>query len=155
MPPNKSQMLSATVLAIFRANGRLLAWGDVFVAPFDLTSARWQMLGALALAEQTLTAPQIADRMGVTRQGAQKQLNLLLDDQMVEKLPNPVHRRSPLYSLTPRGEALFREVNAAWEAHGRASAQNFSAAELATTLRVLLAIADLHSGPALGETDEA
>ena len=72
---------------------RSFAWGDAFVGPFGLTSARWQMLGALAFSEVPLTAPQIADRMGVTRQGAQKQLNLLREAHLVQTLPNPGHRR--------------------------------------------------------------
>jgi hypothetical protein len=54
-------------------NGQLLAAGDRLVEDLNLTSARWQMLGAIALADSPHTAPQLAARMGVSRQGAQKQ----------------------------------------------------------------------------------
>src|SRR5690606_10658343 len=97
-------------------NGVLLHWGDQLVAPLGLTSARWQMLGAIALAGTPLTAPQIAEAMGVTRQGAQKQLNRLLEQGLVEARPNPAHRRSPLYVLTPQGLALYRQADALWAA---------------------------------------
>ena len=101
---------------MFRLNGVLLHRGDQLVAPLGLTSARWQMLGAIALAGTPLTAPQIAEAMGVTRQGAQKQLNMLLEQGLVEARPNPAHRRSPLYVLTPQGLALYRQADALWAA---------------------------------------
>lgn len=101
-------------LTVFRLNGVLLHWGDQLVAPLGLTSARWQMLGALALANAPLTAPQVGEAMGVTRQGAQKQLNLLRAQGLVVALPNPAHRRSPHYALTPQGLALYRQADATW-----------------------------------------
>jgi len=101
-------------LAVFRLNGVLLHWGDGRVGPLGLTSARWQMLGALALSSTPLTAPQLGETMGVTRQGAQKQINLLLDQGLVEARPNPAHRRSPLYFLTPQGLALYQQADAMW-----------------------------------------
>ena len=61
--------------------------------------------------------PQIAEQMGVSRQGAQKQLNLLAENGLVEKLPNPSHQRSPHYHLTDNGSSLFEKVNLAWQAH--------------------------------------
>ena len=94
----KPEHITELVLLIFRNNGQLIEWGDKFVAPFGLTSARWQMLGALALSGQPLTAPQVAKHMGVTRQGAQKQIKLLENDALLEKLPNPYHRRSPVHT---------------------------------------------------------
>lgn len=106
-------------LAVFRLNGVLLHWGDQLVAPLGLTSARWQMLGAIHLAGTPLTAPQIADAMGVTRQGAQKQLNLLLEQGWVDVQSNPAHRRSVLYVLTAPGLALYQRADALWAAKAR------------------------------------
>jgi hypothetical protein len=40
---------TALILEVFRFNGRLLAAGDKLVANLGLTSARWQVLGAIAL----------------------------------------------------------------------------------------------------------
>jgi len=115
-PEPGAAAVTQLVLRVFRLNGVLLHWGDQLVAPLGLTSARWQMLGAIALAGTPLTAPQIAEAMGVTRQGAQKQLNRLLEQGLVEARPNPAHRRSPLYVLTPQGLALYRQADALWAA---------------------------------------
>lgn len=115
-PEPGAAAVTQLVLRVFRLNGVLLHWGDQLVAPLGLTSARWQMLGAIALAGTPLTAPQIAEAMGVTRQGAQKQLNMLLEQGLVEARPNPAHRRSPLYVLTPQGLALYRQADALWAA---------------------------------------
>jgi len=101
-------------LTVFRLNGALLDWVDRLVQPLGLTSARWQILGAMALAQHPMTVPQIGAAMGVTRQGAQKQIHLLLQQHLVQSMANPAHRRSPLYSLTPQGMALYRQAEALW-----------------------------------------
>jgi len=149
-----SRLISETVVALFQGNGKMLEWGDAFTAPFGLTSARWQILGAIAWAGQKQTAPQIAEQMGVSRQGAQKQLNLLADDGLIEKLPNPSHQRSPHYRLTEKGSSLFDRVNQAWQAYATKIGEAFSAQDLETTLRTLDLISQLHGMPAQGEHDE-
>ena len=148
------RLISETVVAVFSANGRMVEWGDAFAAPFGLTSARWQILGGISWSAQKPTAPQIAERMGVSRQGAQKQLNLLVDDGLIEKLANPAHRRSPFYRLTARGAALLAQVNSAWEAHVQAISPHFPSADLETTLRVLGALTELHTRANQEESDE-
>src|SRR6266540_2967932 len=93
------------VLGVFRTNGFLVAAGDQLAAQEGLTAARWQALGALALANRPLTVPQIARRMGLTRQAVQASVNRLLSEGLVEADENPDHRRSPLMHLTELGNA--------------------------------------------------
>ena len=100
-------ILTEIMLTVFRVNGRLLEKGDQLVEPLNLTSARWQVLGAVALAGKPLSAPQIAEAMGMTRQGAQKQLNVLEQFGFFERSSNPRHQRSPLYDLTELGLSLI------------------------------------------------
>ena len=57
------------ILDLFRLNGRLLAAGDRLVAGLGLTSARWQVLGAIALADRPQPVAWLARDMGVYRQG--------------------------------------------------------------------------------------
>lgn len=109
-----TQALTDLTLTVFRLNGCLLQWGDRLVEPLGLTSARWQMLGAIALAAKPLTAPQIGGAMGVSRQGAQKQLNQLTVLGLVETRPNPAHRRSPLYRLSPSGRQAYARAQSLW-----------------------------------------
>lgn len=111
MIPSNETLLADIMLLVFRLNGRLLEQGDRLVAGLNLTSARWQVLGAVALAGQPLTAPHIADAMGITRQGAQKQLNLLTGEGLLERRPNPLHERSPLYALTAAGARVYAEAD--------------------------------------------
>ena len=41
--------LTDVIIGVFRLNGALLVCGDALVADLGLTSARWQVLGAIAL----------------------------------------------------------------------------------------------------------
>lgn len=111
MTRSKEKLVTDLMVLVFRLNGRLLEQGDQLVEGLNLTSARWQVLGALSLAGQPLTAPQIADAMGITRQGAQKQLNLLMEEGLLERRPNPSHGRSPFYVLTDAGARAFAEAD--------------------------------------------
>lgn len=126
------------MLAVFRVNGRLLARGDELVAPLDLTSARWQVLGAVAMADTPLTAPQIADAMGITRQGAQKQLNRMVGEGLFRQLPNPRHERSPLYALSDEGQRAYDQAIALNDDWAAQLARAFQRAELETTLSALM-----------------
>jgi DNA-binding MarR family transcriptional regulator len=131
------QAITDLTLTVFRLNGVLLEWGDALVAPLGLTSARWQMLGAIALAGSPLTAPQIADAMGVTRQGAQKQINLLLEQGLLHAQTNRAHRRSPLYALSGRGRRLYEQVEALWAARAAELGASVPPARAAAATAVL------------------
>ena len=94
---------TAVVLEIFRVNGLVLADGNRLAVAEGLTAARWQVLGAVALAGRPLTVPQIARRMGLTRQAVQESVNRLLAEALAEARDNLDHRRSPLIGLTELG----------------------------------------------------
>jgi DNA-binding MarR family transcriptional regulator len=88
----------------------------------------------------------------VTRQGAQKQLNLLSEAQLVEVRPNPQHKRSPLYQLTGGGRRVDGALDARGQERARQLAGGFSAAELETAGRVLAGLLAAHV-PAPPEQD--
>jgi DNA-binding MarR family transcriptional regulator len=125
------------ILSVFRANGLLLAAGDLLSAEHGLTSARWQVLGAIAYARKPLTVPQIARRMGLTRQSVHTTASRLLADGMVELVPNEDHRRSPLVRLTERGRATFQAVDQKQASWVNQLAAGLTRAELETAARVL------------------
>ena len=105
------------ILSTFRLNGLLLAAGDELAADEGLSSARWQVLGAIALAGRPLTVPQIARRMGLTRQSVHATIKRLVADGFVEFVPNADHRRSQLVGLTKWGRAMYETIDgrqAAW-----------------------------------------
>lgn len=114
-----------------------VAAGDRLVGDLGLTSARWQMLGAVALSDRPRTAPQLAARMGMTRQAAQKQLDLLMGGGLVAAEANPGHARSPLYVLTRKGASVYaatERVQTAWAAR---LAESLSMRDLETTKQLL------------------
>lgn len=109
---DRAQALTELILEAFRLNGRLLEAGDALVADIGLTSARWQVVGAVALSPQPLSVSQIARNMGLTRQGVQRLANELEKDGLVRFAPNPHHERAKLVLLTERGAAAYREASA-------------------------------------------
>jgi DNA-binding MarR family transcriptional regulator len=133
----EGETATQVVLAAFRVNGLLLAAGDDLAADEDLTSARWQVLGALALAERPLTVPQIARRMGLTRQSVHATVKRLVRDRLVELAPNADHRRSQLVCLTELGQARYAAIDRRQALWVNRLADGIRRGELETTARVL------------------
>lgn len=132
-----AEVLTELMLAVFRVNALLLDKGDELVAPLQLTSARWQVLGAIALAAQPLSAPQIAAAMGISRQGVQKQLNRALEEGLIELFGNPRHERSPLHELTETGRRAYEAAMALESAWAKALVQGLALADLQAALQLL------------------
>ncbi len=105
---------SRLALEVFRLNGTLIAAGDALVAPLGLTSARWQVMGAVAEACGGLPVAGIARNMGLVRQSVQRIADELEAEGIFRFAPNPHHRRAKLVQLTERGTALFEEASARW-----------------------------------------
>jgi DNA-binding MarR family transcriptional regulator len=125
------------ILSAFRANGLLLDAGDLLSADEGLTSARWQVLGAIALADRPLTVPQIARRMGLTRQSVHATVNRLVRDDFLELGPNADHRRSPLVGLTKQGTAKYEALDAEQVAWINRLARGIARSDIETAVRVL------------------
>ncbi|MGQ9366399.1 MarR family winged helix-turn-helix transcriptional regulator [Azospirillum sp. ST 5-10] len=105
---------SRLALEVFRLNGALTAAGDTLVGPLGLTSARWQVMGAVAEARGGLPVAGIARNMGLVRQSVQRIANELEAEGILRFAPNPHHRRAKLVQLTARGDALFESASAVW-----------------------------------------
>lgn len=103
----KRDLVTELMLETFRLNGSLLAAGDALVADLGLTSARWQVLGAIALSPVALPVAHIARNMGLTRQAMQRLANELERQGLVRFAPNPHHQRAKLVLLTARGRAAY------------------------------------------------
>jgi DNA-binding MarR family transcriptional regulator len=125
------------ILAAFRANGLLLGAGDELTAGRGLTAARWQVLGAVALAERPLTVPQIGRRMGLTRQAVHATVGRLVADGLLALVPNADHRRSPLVAMTPAGREAYSELDRRQAAWVNWLAAGLERRDLETTVRVL------------------
>jgi DNA-binding MarR family transcriptional regulator len=95
------------ILDTFRLNGLLLEAGDRLVAGTGLTSARWQVLGAIALAPMPLPVAHLARNMGLSRQAVQRLANEMARDGLVRFAPNPHHERAKLVLLTAAGQTAY------------------------------------------------
>jgi DNA-binding MarR family transcriptional regulator len=104
------QALTELILTVFRLNGDLLAAGDKLVHDLGLTSARWQVLGAIALSPVPLPVAHIARNMGLTRQAVQRVVDDMREAGFVHVDPNPHHRRAGLIALTEKGESAYRRA---------------------------------------------
>lgn len=133
----EAETATDVILLTFRANGLLLAAGDRLAAEDGLTSARWQVLGAIVLAQRSVTVPQIARRMGLTRQAVHTTVNRLVTDGLVELAPNADHRRSQLVAATDIGRAKYQAIDETQAAWANGLARGLRRSELETTARVL------------------
>jgi len=99
--------LTSLVLDVFRLNNLLLTAGDRLVARLGLTSARWQILGAVVDAEHAHPVASLARNLGASRQNVQRIVNDLQREGLVTFEPNPHHRRAQLVVLTDKGRHAY------------------------------------------------
>jgi DNA-binding MarR family transcriptional regulator len=101
------EALTDLMLDLFRLNSRVLAAGDRLVAELGLTSARWQILGAIVTAERAQPVAWLARDLGANRQNVQRIVNDLQKEGFVAFETNPHHRRAQLVVLTDKGKQAF------------------------------------------------
>jgi DNA-binding MarR family transcriptional regulator len=99
--------LTGLILDLFRLNSRMLAAGDRLVAGLGLTSARWQILGAIAEADRPQPVAWLSRDLGANRQNVQRIVNDLHKEGLVAFEANPHHRRAQLVVLTDKGRQTF------------------------------------------------
>jgi DNA-binding MarR family transcriptional regulator len=135
-----ARALSALFLDIFRANARLVSAGDQLVAPLGLTSARWQVLGAVAMAAAPQPVAHIARDLGAARQGVQRLVNELLEAGFVQLQDNPHHLRAKLVCLTDKGRDTFRAIHRLQAPWVETLAEGMSADKIAAAAEILQAL---------------
>ncbi|MBY0506593.1 MAG: MarR family transcriptional regulator [Bryobacteraceae bacterium] len=139
MPHTKNgKAFTDLVLETFRFHGRLLAAGDSLTKPLGLTSARWQVLGAIE--GQSQSVAQIGRQMGLARQNVQRLANLLEEEGLVEYAPNPDHRRAKLVCLTQRGKKAVKELARRQAVWANQTSSRVNLAEIEVALKALRAL---------------
>ena len=155
----RRRALTGLVIEVFRLNGDLLGAGDALVGDLGLTSARWQVLGAMALSPVPLPVAHLARNMGLTRQAVQRVVDEMRDDGLVGLRPNPHHRRAMLVAMTERGQEAYgaaSERQGRWAealADGLSAKQIESAAELLRELQRRL-VCPVTPAPTAAQTKE-
>lgn len=132
--------LTDLFLSMFRVNNLTLTWGDRLVAPLGLTSARWQILGAIVFAERSQPVAWLARDLGANRQNVQRIVNDLVKEGLVALEPNPHHRRAQLVVLTKKGQKTYDAAIRRLNPRANALAEGLTVAELKTAHRVMVAL---------------
>ncbi|CAL9593777.1 hypothetical protein SUDANB58_05290 [Streptomyces sp. enrichment culture] len=84
-----------------------------------------------------MTVPQMGRAQAISRQFVQRMVNDAVERGLVESVPNPAHRRSPLIRLTGGGRAAITAVLDREHALLREVGGGLTAAEVAACVRVL------------------
>lgn len=130
------------VITVFATNGRLVDAGNALVGPIGLTTAWWQVLGALGYSPVPLPVAHIARNMGLTRQAVQRVVELLVERGFVSLETNPHHQRARLVVLTAAGHAALKAAEVAVAPLDRLVVDRIGAERVAIAIEVLNELKD-------------
>jgi DNA-binding MarR family transcriptional regulator len=128
-------LMPLIVADIYELASRFRGHGEAIARTVGQTQARWQVMSAASAKPKTV--PQIARRLGVTRQNVQRIADLLVEEGSARFAPNAEHRSSDHLILTPRGEKALRELSAAAEGYHARVGALFSDDQLSALYRHL------------------
>jgi DNA-binding MarR family transcriptional regulator len=133
----QGQIFTQIVLELFKLNGLLVAEGDQITKEHALSSARWKILGALALSPNPMTVPQIANKMGQTRQSVQRLVDAMQKGGFLDYQENPYHKRAKLVVISNKGEKIYKLLERKQIPWANSSSANISARDMDVALSVL------------------
>jgi DNA-binding MarR family transcriptional regulator len=136
----QGRLFTELVLEVFRFNGRLVFVGNRMTRELGLSTARWQTLGAIALAERPLTVAEIARNMGLQRQSVQRTVDMLVNAGLVVTQDNPNHQRARLVLFTKKGRGVYAEAIAIQIGWANRTAASVPEADLRRAVHVLGAL---------------
>ncbi|TGN61954.1 MarR family transcriptional regulator [Paracoccus liaowanqingii] len=129
--------LTDLIVEIFRLNGDLLQSGDALVGDLGLTSARWQVLGAMSRSPVSLPVAHIARDMGLTRQAVQRVVDDMQAGGLVRLDPNPHHSRAKLVAMTGQGLGAYEQAMARQQAWADNLAADLQVSRITSAVELL------------------
>lgn len=148
----RGDAMTDLVLDLFRLNNQLLAAGDRLVARLGLTSARWQILGAIVAADYPQPVAWLARNLGANRQNVQRIVNDLKKEGLVAFETNPHHRRAQLVVLTDKGKKTFDAAMSLQAPWINSLSEGLLVKDIETTHRVLITLRQKLSGKSEDES---
>ena len=136
----KAAIFTDIVLETFKFNGLLIAAGDGLTKELGLTSALWQVLGAVR--ETPLPMAQIARNMGLSRQGVRRSANILLKKKLIQFKDNPDHKRAKLVVPTSSGRKVLNRLEKIQVQWSNCVSQEFSTEELTKVSNTIKALGE-------------
>ena len=146
----QGELLTQLIIETFRLNGRLLTVGDRLTEPLGLSSALWQVLGAID--EKPLHMAQIARNMGLTRQSVRRTAMVLEKKGFVSFVENQDHKRAKLLALTQKGRTVLDQVNEIQMDWSNSLAKGFSTGDLTNAVRIMRELVEKLQPPGKGES---
>ena len=117
------------VTQLVTVSGAVRKWADAVAASHGQTHARWQVLATLQ-GQREMTVPQVARRLGLTRQSVQRVIDQLFAEGLVTWCRNPDHKTSPLLRLSDAGEGLAQSLDDSAGAASKDLLRHIEASEL-------------------------
>ena len=131
----KGRLFNEILIEVFRLRARLLESSEAIAALAGLTSARWQILGAVEHAPSPVA--QVARNLGLTRQSVQETVDAMKRDGLVEFGDNPDHKRARLVAPTAKARKALDMLRPRETQFASLMGSRHSTGELQTTLEVL------------------
>lgn len=125
---SRKDLIPALVADVFELAGAFQSSSDDLALVAGQTGARWQVMWVAD--ESRCTVPDVARRLGRSRQAIQRIADLLVADGLAQWEANPGHRRSSLLVLTRAGEDALRRIMRASDIWRAEVARGFTVAEL-------------------------
>ena len=151
------ELLPLIIADVYELAGALRRRGDEIAETAGQTQARWQVLSAAS--DPAKSVPQIARRLGVTRQNVQRIADGLVSQRFAQFTANPDHRTSPHLQLTETGRAALEKLTSAASVRNTELARRLKGIDLGNLrkdLRSLLAaIRNSHEGKKENADDDA
>lgn len=135
-----AEAFTQLIIETFRLNGRLLAAGDQLTKELGLSSALWQVLGAID--DAPLSMAQIARNMGLTRQSVRRSVNVLREKGLVDFHENPDHQRAKLVALTRQGCTVLDQVTEIQIDWSNRIAHDLSVSKLNMAIQIIRTLCD-------------
>ena len=96
----KGKVYRQILAELFRLRAVMLDAAEHLADAAGLTSARWQILGAIE--DTPAPVAHVARTLGLTRQAVQETADAMERDSLITFLENPDHKRARLMSPTPK-----------------------------------------------------
>lgn len=150
----RPDLIPLIVADVYELAGGFRRVGEGIARTVGQTQARWQVLSAGS--DMPKTVPQIARRLGVSRQNVQQIAEALVDASLARFVDNPDHRRSPHLILTGEGRTTLATLTRAARKHHEALARSLEGLDLASLRQDIRSVlAALESLPSVSEGKEA
>lgn len=142
LPDRATHLVPLLIADVYEASGAFQRYADRLAGSLGQTGSRWRVLSAASVGERTV--PQLARRLGFSRQAIQSTSDRLVMDGLAGFRSNPSKRRSPFVELTPAGVSCLGRLSWAARGHQELLGGLLEARALRTTIRTLRQMVTLY-----------